>query len=222
MFFEVPKDRILEAYVTKNFEEKYKTELAGCSYELVTEEVCRRICDTRTPQGAAALVRRDETRVEDLLDKSPKPFLILLENLQDPGNLGTIIRTAEAAGADGIIMNEGTVDPYNPKVIRSTMGAIFRVPIISVPDFPGLVRELGMRGVHVYAAHLQGKIFYEYDYREASAFLIGNEGNGLSDEISSLAERKISIPMKGSVESLNASVAATIIMFETVRQRSWT
>ena len=79
MFFEVPKDRILEAYVTKSFEEKYKTELAGCSYELVTEEVCRRICDTRTPQGAAALVRRDETRVEDLLDKSPKPFLILLE-----------------------------------------------------------------------------------------------------------------------------------------------
>lgn len=222
MFFEVPKDRILEAYVTKSFEEKYKTELAGCSYELITDEVCRRICDTKTPQGAAALVRRDEIRVEDLLDKSPQPFLILLENLQDPGNLGTIIRTAEAAGADGIIMNEGTVDPYNPKVIRSTMGAIFRVPIISVPDFPGLVKELGKRGVHVYAAHLQGKTFYEYDYREASAFLIGNEGNGLSDEISSLAERKIRIPMKGSVESLNASVAATIIMFETVRQRSWT
>lgn len=222
MFFEVPKDRILEAYVTKSFEEKYKTELVGCSYELITDEVCRRICDTKTPQGAAALVRRDEIRVEDLLDKSPQPFLILLENLQDPGNLGTIIRTAEAAGADGIIMNEGTVDPYNPKVIRSTMGAIFRVPIISVPDFPGLVKELGKRGVHVYAAHLQGKNFYEYDYREASAFLIGNEGNGLSDEISGLAERKIRIPMKGSVESLNASVAATIIMFETVRQRSWT
>ena len=146
--------------------------------------------------------------------------MLVLENIQDPGNLGTIFRTAEAAGATGIVLSKDCVDLYNPKVIRSTMGAIFRIPFIYTDDLIGTIDELKREGITVYAAHLKGENSYDMeDYKTACAFLIGNEGNGLPEETAACADRKILIPMEGGAESLNAAVASAVLMFEAGRQR---
>ena len=148
------------------------------------------------------------------------PLVLVLDNLQDPGNMGTVFRSAEAAGASGILMSKDCVDVYNPKVIRSTMGAIFRLPFYRVEDLPGAVMELKDGGLRVYAAHLEGRRTYDgEDYRRGCAFLIGNEGNGLRQEVAECADCRIRIPMEGCTESLNAAVAASILLFEAVRQR---
>ena len=221
MFFEVPKERLLEIYVTEGFEKKYGDRLAGCRYELISDAVCRHLSDTRTPQGVTALVKKQETPLEEILARDENPCLFLLENLQDPGNMGTILRTSEGAGVSGIIINRESVDPYNPKVIRSTMGAIFRMPFVVVDAFEDVLRRLKEAGVRTFAAHLDGEDFYRQDYRGGCAFFIGNEGNGLSEELAARADGRIRIPMKGQVESLNAAVAATVLMYETLRQRVW-
>lgn len=221
MFFELPKSQIKEVYVTEAFEKKYEKELAGYRYEVISENVCKHISDTKTPQGVTAVVKQSSLTFEELLNLEEAPLFIVLENLQDPGNLGTILRTAEGAGVTGIIMNRETVDPYNPKVIRSTMGTIFRVPFVIVDDLPGALARLKEAGVASYAAHLGGTSFYDQDYTKGTAFLIGNEGNGLTEEITKLAEHKIKIPMKGKVESLNAAIASTVLVYEAQRQRGW-
>ena len=147
------------------------------------------------------------------------PFLMILEDLQDPGNMGTILRTAEGAGVTGIILSKNCVDLYNPKVIRSTMGSIYRMPVMQA-DLLEILPVLKENKIQTYAAHLKGKNWYhEEDYTEGTAFLIGNEGNGLSDELSDSADCLIKIPMEGKVESLNAAMAAGILMYETARQR---
>lgn len=221
MFFEVPRERLLEVYLTEEFEGKYKEQLEGYSYERISDSVCRHLADTRTPQGVVALVRKQEITLEELLAKEKNPCFFLLENLQDPGNMGTIIRTSEGAGVTGIIMNKDCVDPYNPKVIRSTMGAVFRVPFVLVDNFQETLHALRKAGVTTYAAHLGGSPFYKENYKTGAAFFIGNEGNGLSEALTREADRKICIPMKGQVESLNAAVASTVLMYETLRQREW-
>ena len=148
------------------------------------------------------------------------PLVLVLDNLQDPGNMGTVFRSAEAAGASGILMSKDCVDVYNPKVIRSTMGAIFRLPFYRVEDLPGAVMELKDGGLRVYAAHLEGRRTYDgEDYRRGCAFMIGNEGNGLRQEVAECADCRIRIPMEGCTESLNAAVAASILLFEAARQR---
>ena len=148
------------------------------------------------------------------------PLVLVLDNLQDPGNMGTVFRSAEAAGASGILMSKDCVDVYNPKVIRSTMGAIFRLPFYRAEDLPGAVMELKAGGLRVYAAHLEGRRTYDgEDYRRGCAFMIGNEGNGLRQEVAECADCRIRIPMEGCTESLNAAVAASILLFEAARQR---
>lgn len=224
MFFEIPAERIVECYLTEAFAEKYAEQLRKsglANYEIISDAVCRHLSDTKTPQGVVALVRRDECSLAALLKKEENPCLVLLENLQDPGNLGTILRTAEAAGITGIILNKGTVDPYSPKVIRATMGAVFRVPFVITDDLPSVVTLLKAQGISVCASHLGGDVFYARDYCGPTAFLIGNEGNGLSDEITALADHKIKIPMCGEVESLNAAAAATVLCYEALRQREF-
>ncbi len=148
------------------------------------------------------------------------PLILALENIQDPGNLGTILRTAEGAGVTGILMSRECVDIYNPKVIRSTMGSIYRVPFCYSQDWQGNLDRLKRQDVRLYAAHLGGEKYYdEISYREPSAFLIGNESRGLTRETAALADEYVRIPMCGQVESLNAAVAASILMYEANRQR---
>ena len=159
--------------------------------------------------------------MDDLLPKDRTPLLVVLENIQDPGNLGTIIRTAEGAGATGIIMSSDTVDIYNPKVIRSTMGSLFRMPFICTGDIVSTVRKLRNKGITMYAAHLNGKnYYYDEDLRKSAGIMIGNEGNGLTDTLSKEADIMIKIPMDGNLESLNAAVSTAVILYEAHRQRA--
>ncbi len=186
---------------------------------VVEEEWMRHASDTQHPQGVMALVRLREAVLEDLLQKE-SPFLVILEDLQDPGNAGTILRTADAAGADGILCSEGTADLFSPKVVRASMGSIFHLPVVRTERFRESLLTLKQRGIMLAAAHLQASLSYDQaDYRGGCGILIGNEGNGLREETTSLAQVKISIPQPGRAESLNASVAAGILMYEVVRQR---
>ena len=147
-------------------------------------------------------------------------LFIILEDIQDPGNLGTIFRTAEAAGADGVIMSSRTADIYNPKTIRSTMGSVYRMPFLYVENISSVIAKLREKGVSVYAAYLGGTEAYDgYNYQKSTAFLIGNEANGLQEQTAACADVLIHIPMQGKVESLNAAVASSILLFEASRQR---
>ena len=218
MFREVSKQQIKKIYVSETAVEKYKVELENVVYEIVSDHVYKTMSDTQSPQGVMVLVNMLEYELESILKKE-NPLLIILDNLQDPGNLGTIIRTAEGAGIDGIIMSKDTVDVYNPKVVRATMGSVFRVPIVVVEDLVSTLDLIRAKDINVFGAHLLGESFYRENYKTGSAFLIGNEGNGLSDIIASKANKLIKIKMLGKVESLNAATAATVLMYEAMRQR---
>ncbi|MCI7262315.1 MAG: RNA methyltransferase [Clostridium sp.] len=225
MFAELPKERLREAYVSESFlsqqGERAERLLSGCRYETVSDDVMRYMSDTQTPQGILAVAEQFSYELSDLLETNGAvPHLMLLETLQDPGNLGTILRAGEGAGITGVVMNEATADIYNPKVIRSTMGSIYRVPFVYVKDWKEAITEIKRQGIRLYAAHLKGTTNYEdQDYSGPVGFLIGNEANGLTDETAALADCYVRIPMAGRVESLNAAVAASILMFETARQR---
>lgn len=221
MFLEAPREWVREVYVSESFYIKcaLKEELEKFSLEIVADEVFKKISDTVTPQGILCVIKQPQYSLASLLEKK-NPLFVLLEDLQDPGNLGTIIRTGEGAGIDGVIMSKDTVDIYNPKTIRATMGSIYRVPFLYVEDLRTALKELKNRGVTTYAAHLRGETYYDkQSYTKGSAFLIGNEGNGLKEETAEAAENYIKIPMEGNVESLNAAIAATLFMYEAKRQR---
>ena len=224
MFGEAPKERIEKAYLSEScFEKQYGGQQdrlpAGIACEVVQDSVFKAMCDTQTPQGVLCLVKQYHYTLEELLKKE-RPLFLVLENLQDPGNLGTIMRTAEGAGVTGVILSKGSVDIYNPKTIRSTMGSIYRVPFLYAEDLQQVLELLREKGVRSYAAHLQGTETYDReDYTGGTAFLVGNESNGLSQELVSCADCYIRIPMEGQLESLNAGVAASILMYEAYRQR---
>lgn len=225
MFGEAPAERISRVFVAQGAEQemyaRYGDKLSGLSCEIVADEVFARMSDTVTPQGILCLVRQLHYNIEEILQKNKEHTLfILLEDIQDPGNLGTIFRTAEAAGADAVIMSSRTADIYNPKTIRSTMGAVYRVPFLYTEDISSMIKMLREQGIMVYAAHLGAEDFYDaYDYRRSTAFLIGNEANGLRDETAGCADALLGIPMEGKVESLNAAVASSILLYEAYRQR---
>ena len=223
MAAELPKDQVKSIYVSETFAKNPENaailaEYPG--YELVSDSVFAVMSDTQTPQGVLALVRQFSYGMDELLKSDRPAHLMVLENLQDPGNLGTILRAGEGAGITGLIMSRDTVDIYNPKVIRSTMGSIFRMPIAVAEDLAATIDRVKTRGIPVYGAHLDGATFYEKDFTGGCAFLIGNEGNGLSDEISAKADDLIRIPMCGQVESLNAAISTAVIAYEVLRQRS--
>ena len=221
MFKEAPKDEIVETYVSSYIDKKFGSSdlLKGRKYEVVAEEVMSAMSDTKNPQGILCIVKQKHYSVADLL-KEENPLIMVLENLQDPGNLGTIVRTAEGAGVTGILMTGDCCDIYNPKVIRSTMGSIYRVPFAYTDDLHGVLKDWKNKGIGLYAAHLKGTLSYDQeDYKKPSAFLIGNESKGLTTETADLADHYIRIPMLGKVESLNAAVASCVLMFEAARQR---
>lgn len=221
MFSEVPKKRVEKVYISESLHNRKKQELNLQDFpvEILSDSVFERVSDTKTPQGILCVVRRKTYELEDFL-KVKTPHFMVLDNLQDPGNLGTILRTAEAAGVDAVFMSKDCVDIYNPKTIRSTMGAIYRVPFLYIEDIPQLLGKFRENGVKSYAAHLNGVHFYdEENYESGTAILIGNEGNGLREEVTENADVLVKIPMQGKVESLNAAVAATVFMFEVFRQR---
>jgi len=223
MFKELKKDEILDVFASESFEAENVKILSEIypEYETVSDRIFESVSDTKTPQGVMAVVKRKEYTLEKILEKRDTSHsLLILDSLQDPGNLGTLIRAGEGAGITGIIMNETTVDIYNPKVIRSTMGSIFRVPFIYVKDLKEVIEKLYSKNINIYASSLEGAIEYDApDYEKDIAFIIGNEAAGISKEVLDIVEDKVKIPMLGEVESLNAAVAGSILMYEAARQR---
>ncbi len=249
---EVPPDRIEAVYVSESFSREPESEALvetllrdsagseGPRCETLSDVVFGHVSDTQTPQGILCLVRMREYHPEEVFaaaedaGDAPAGLWMVLESLQDPGNLGTVFRTAEGAGASGMILDTATADPYNPKTIRSTMGSILRVPFLVSEDLPAALGEMRSRGIRVFAADGretavgaegpsaggEGSVFYtEADYTGPTAFVIGNEGNGLSDGARAAADGLVRIPMRGQLESLNASTAAAILLYEADRQR---
>lgn len=223
MVRELPRDRVCQVYATGRFlqDSSHACVTEGIeNIQAVTEEVLKAMSDTQTPQGILAVARAYRYSMADLLEGDGPRLLMILETIQDPGNLGTILRAGEGAGVTGVIMDQTTADIYNPKVIRSTMGSVYRVPFLYTENLAETLAGLKSRGVRLYAAHLKGSADYDQeDYSEDTGFLIGNEARGLGEETAAMADRFIRIPMAGRVESLNAAVASSILMFEAARQR---
>lgn len=221
MFLEAPRERIVKAYFSESYVKKQlRGKLAeDIPCEVVEDSVFGNMSDTQTPQGVLCLVKQCHYSLKELLEKK-NPLLLILENIQDPGNLGTMMRTAEGAGVDGVILSSGCVDMYNPKTIRSTMGSIYRVPFFLAKDLQEVLGELKKEGIRIFAAHLEGSRSYGgEDYTRGTAFLLGNEGNGLSPDLAACADTCIRIPMEGKLESLNVAVASAILLYEAYRQR---
>lgn len=221
MFREAPRDWISKVYVSESLsqDEELMMQVRNVPHEIAADPVFRQMSDTQTPQGILTVLKTPSYTIEEIVHKKA-PLLMVLEDLQDPGNAGTIFRTGEGAGVDGILLTKNCVDVTNPKVIRSTMGSIYRMPFLYVEDVVSLRERFRVADIRTYAAHLRGKNFYDgEDYQGGTAFLIGNEGNGLTEQAAKSADCLIRIPMCGRVESLNAAMAAGILMYEAARQR---
>jgi len=227
IFKEIPVKLLKEVYVSESFSKSHemkdvlgaldKAKELGVEvfFETVSDDVLKKASDTVTPQGVIAIVRmRANLKVSDY-DFVGNKNILVLDRVRDPGNMGTIIRTAEGAGVDLILMHKECVDIYSPKVTRSTMGSLFRVNICISDDLPKDINFMRSKGIKTYAAHLNGAYYDENEaFSESSAIMIGNEANGLSDEVSKCADKLIKIPMCGKLESLNAAVAAGVLMYE--------
>lgn len=188
-------------------------EIAKENIIYVPEKIFKLISDVQTPQGILAVIEKPDTSKI----KYDEDLFLILDNIQDPGNLGTIIRTADSINLKQIIIPKGSADPYNPKVVRSSMGAIFRVKIIEVENLAVAVKEMKKNNIKIMATDLRtDKSIYDVDYKK-SAIVIGNEANGVSEEILNLADEKIKIPMSGKTESLNAAVATGIILYNAIK-----
>ena len=182
----------------------------------ISNKIFNDISDVKTPQGILAVIKKKQNnQIETNSD-----YILALDSLQDPGNMGTIIRTADSANINQIIINKTTVDPYSPKVIRSTMGAIYRTNIIEVEDLKATLKEMKLKGFQIITTDLKAtQSIYDINYNNKTVVVIGNEANGVSQEILQTADKKVIIPMLGKTESLNASIAASIMIYEYVRQK---
>ncbi|SFA88981.1 TrmH family RNA methyltransferase [Clostridium frigidicarnis] len=179
----------------------------------VTNDVLKLLCSTETPQGVVAIVNIKKFNIVDELNG----FYVLVDKVQDPGNIGAIIRSAHASGAKGVILTKGTVDVFNDKAFRSTMGSVFHIPIIE--DDGVFIKKLKNNKFKFVVSSLQtDKNFFDVNLKDNLVICVGNEGNGISKEIYDLADIKVKIPMPGGAESLNVAVASTVMMFEIVRQ----
>ncbi|MBR4758546.1 MAG: RNA methyltransferase [Lachnospiraceae bacterium] len=211
-------------------------------FEVIADPVFAKMCDTQHPQGALAIVRQPAWSMDEICketrdiestgaqemedtnknrrnsnDKKTQRYLIL-ENVQDPGNVGTLLRTAEAAGMDGVFLAGDCADLFNPKTIRSTMGSVFRLPYIREDNCKSVILALQKSGVKVFAATLDGSQRYDQtDYTDKAAVIIGNEGSGILPETAAICDGRVHITMEGQTESLNAAVSGALLMYELRR-----
>lgn len=180
----------------------------------VSRELFVKLSDTESPQGILSVVNIPENRL-DSISIPENALIVILDRIQDPGNMGTIIRTAEAVAADAIILNKGCVDPYNSKTVRATMGALLHIPIIETKDNEEWISALKINNVKIIGSSLDTtKSYLDVDYKGKIALLIGNEANGIDEELLSQVDLSIKIPIMGKIESLNASIAAAILMYK--------
>lgn len=222
-------ESIFEKEFGKELKEGFPPETANIPMAVMPPGLFRRLSDTETPQGILAVVKKKIWTEEEFFspagraDAAAKPVpsnVIVLDRLQDPGNIGTILRTADAAGYLGAVLMKGTADIYSPKVVRAAAGSLFRLPVLAADTPEQAVRWLKRHGKTVVCTVITGKMpYYDADLAENTALVIGNEGNGVCREFIEQSDILVTIPMEGTVESLNAAAAAAILMYESVRQR---
>ena len=192
----------------------YEIAKYNCIY--VTENILKAMSDVNAPQGIMAIIGRNNKEKD--IDYS-QDIIVALDDIQDPGNLGTILRTVDSIGLNQILVSKGTADCYNPKVVRSTMGAIFRIKIIECEDLEQTLKETQKNNFKLVVSSLQtNNSLYDINF-DKKVIIIGNEANGVEPQIQEMADEKIKIPMLGKTESLNASVATGIILYEYIRQK---
>ncbi|NGZ76854.1 TrmH family RNA methyltransferase [Saccharibacillus alkalitolerans] len=184
----------------------------------VSAAIVAKCTEARTPQPVFAVVRKSSAKLTDIL-RVRDSLVAVLDGVQDPGNVGTIIRAADAAGAAGVLIGRGCADIYNPKTVRSTMGSLFHLPIVE-GELTELLPQAREASAKIVSTSLQAKQnCYEADYRGATWFVFGSEGGGVSPEVEAFVDESIIIPMPGQAESLNVAMAASVLLFEAVRQR---
>ena len=190
-----------------------------CAVYTFAPKLFREICETVSPQGVLALCRTERKNFGDII-ASGKKCVILCENLQDPGNIGTIIRTAHAADCGGVVLSKGCCDLYNPKIVRATMTGIFSVPTVTSVNCSETIKLFKSNGYRVVAGALSDDAidFYGADLNGKTLIIVGNEGNGVTEETLGLCDSVLKIPMRADAESLNASVAGAVMIYEHYRQ----
>ena len=220
---------LVELYATPTALERY-TEIsqaavdAGVDIEFVSEDVLNVMSDTVTPQGFIAVAHQFPTSMKDIFAAKPR-LIAILEEVRDPGNLGTIIRAADSAGADAVILTGRTVDLYNPKVVRSTTGSLFHLPIAVGAELPAVIQRAKAAGLRVLAADVKGESLLDArasgSLAQPTAWLFGNEAHGLADDQLPLADAAITVPIYGHAESMNLATAASVCLYESAfAQRS--
>jgi len=184
--------------------------------EFVTEQVLEAMADTVTPQGVLAVARQFPTSLKEILAAEPR-LIAILEEVRDPGNAGTIIRAADSAGADAVILTGRSVDLYNPKVVRATTGSLFHLPVAIMPELDDVLERVKAAGIQVLAADIKGEdlLSARPSLAAPTAWLFGNEARGLSDEQLELADRAITVPIYGKAESMNLATAASVCLYES-------
>jgi len=195
-----------------------RKKIADAEWLYLSDEVMGTISDIQSHQGILAVLRKQERSLEELWQR--KEMILILHELQDPGNLGTIFRLADAGGAGGLILSQGTIDPYNPKVVRASMGSLLRVPFLEDQNMEACLEKLRSRGYLIWAtAPRGGPAFWEVDFSRAMAVLFGQEGAGLPDDLMKSADGFLTIPMAAEVDSLNVAMAAGLVIYEAFRQK---
>ncbi|MDR6612511.1 MULTISPECIES: RNA methyltransferase [unclassified Leifsonia] len=197
---------------------------AGIEVEFVSEHVLDAMADTVTPQGFVAVARQFPTSIRDIFAGSPR-LVAVLEEVRDPGNAGTIIRAADSAGADAVVLSGRTVDLYNPKVVRSTTGSLFHLPVAVGADLGDVVGRAHTAGLQVLAADIKGEDLLsarrDGELARPTAWVFGNEAHGLADELLELVDRVVTVPIYGKAESMNLATAASVCLYESAfAQRS--
>jgi TrmH family RNA methyltransferase len=207
---------VVEVFATPHAAEQY-ADLLGAHVTLVDDRALASLSDSVSPAGVVAVCRHLDAPIEHVVTASPR-LLVICADVRDPGNAGTVIRTADAAGADGVVLAGHSVDAYNPKTVRASVGSLFHLPVAVEPDPAVAVRTAQQRGLTVLAADGAGEVdLFDADLSGPTAWLFGNEAWGLPEELAALADHRVSIPIHGRAESLNLSTAAAVCLYASAR-----
>jgi TrmH family RNA methyltransferase len=213
---------VLDVLVTESARDRYADLLDGLAVHVVTDKAAKALSDTVTPVGLVAVCTIPEVALADVLGAAPRLLLVAVET-SEPGNAGTLIRIADAMGADAVVLAGDSVDPYNGKCLRASAGSIFAVPVLQAPDVEELMAALRHAGVRTLATTLDGEqSLAGMELTAATAWLFGSEAHGLAPNVAALADARVSIPMRGSAESLNIATAAAICLYQSALAQSGT
>jgi TrmH family RNA methyltransferase len=208
---------VVEVFATDDALDRFGETLVGAPVHRVTDRAAKALSDTVTPVGLVAVCTMPQPRLTDVLADGPQLVAVAVET-SEPGNAGTLIRLADAMGADAVVLAGNSVDPYNGKCLRSSAGSIFALPVLSEPDTEGVIAALRGVGLQVLATTLDGETsLVDADVSRATAWLFGSEAHGLAPEVAALADARVHIPMRGGAESLNVAAAAAICLYESSR-----